>query len=64
MGHPSGNNYKYNWTFGFENSWVDDMDEVVGTQQIVKSINDYGVRLSDDLGDYRYPPNALKIIKD
>ena len=63
QGHPSGVNTKWDDTEGFDNSWVEDMNNCVGKELKVEDIRTSGVYLVNGRQGWRFPPQSLKLIK-
>ena len=57
--HPSGDNMKYNYTEGFDNAWVNTMNEFVSNLAKISKIGKGGIGLSGLDASYLFPPSAL-----
>ena len=62
--HPSGNNEFYDDSEGFNNCWVDEMNDDIGKEFTIQDITRNGVLFKEriDPTDYTFPPTALIVL--
>ena len=61
IGAADGNHSRWDHTPGFNNVWVDEMGDSIGTTSTVQLVSGYGVEL--DTG-WHYPAQALEVITE
>ena len=71
VGASDGNNAQWDYTDGFKNVWVSEMDPLIGRTFEVEDVGEYGVLLGTkedgvDQGEaygWSFPPAALQRVK-
>ena len=63
VGAPDGNHEQWDYSEGFDNTWITCMNEAIGSICTIKSIDIKGVRMDNRSYSYSYPPKALKKVQ-